>query len=73
MYFIKNKSVVLDDLQKCKAAFRNENSQSQCLKSENGGEYRSPEFVDYYWGRDPNNENGSRDTSIEWCSGGSRL
>ncbi|GKF05058.1 retrovirus-related pol polyprotein from transposon TNT 1-94 [Tanacetum coccineum] len=49
VYFLKNKSEVFNTFKKRKAAVENEtNLQVKCLKSDNGGEYSSREFIEYY-------------------------
>ncbi|GJT84568.1 putative RNA-directed DNA polymerase [Tanacetum coccineum] len=48
VYFLKNKSEVFNTFKKWKAAVENEtNLQVKCLKSDNGGEYSSREFIEY--------------------------
>ncbi|GKE14534.1 putative RNA-directed DNA polymerase, partial [Tanacetum coccineum] len=48
VYFLKNKSKVFNTFKKWKAAVENEtNLRVKCLKSDNGGEYSSQEFIKY--------------------------
>ena len=48
VYFLKNKSDVFDTFKIWKSAVENETDlKVKCLKSDNGGEYISKEFVDY--------------------------
>ncbi|GJS65089.1 putative RNA-directed DNA polymerase [Tanacetum coccineum] len=48
VYFLKNKSEVFNTFKKWKAAVENEtNLRVKCLKSDNGGEYSSREFIEY--------------------------
>ncbi|GJS63852.1 retrovirus-related pol polyprotein from transposon TNT 1-94 [Tanacetum coccineum] len=48
VYFLKNKSKVFNTFKKWKAAVENEtNHRVKCLKSDNGGEYSSREFIEY--------------------------
>ncbi|KAI3704072.1 hypothetical protein L1987_74279 [Smallanthus sonchifolius] len=48
VYFLKHKFEVFNTFMKWKAAVENETSlKVKCLKSDNGGEYISKEFVDY--------------------------
>ncbi|CAH9125759.1 unnamed protein product [Cuscuta epithymum] len=48
VYFLKNKSDVFNTFKKFKATVENEtNLKIKCLKSDNGGEYSSTEFVEY--------------------------
>nr|GFC23499.1 retrovirus-related Pol polyprotein from transposon TNT 1-94 [Tanacetum cinerariifolium] len=47
VYFLKNKSEVFNTFKKWKAIVENEtNLQVKCLKSDNGGEYSSREFIE---------------------------
>ncbi|GJZ55995.1 retrovirus-related pol polyprotein from transposon TNT 1-94 [Tanacetum coccineum] len=49
VYFLKNKSEVFNTFKKWKAAVENEtNLRVKCLKSDNGGEYSSRDFIGYY-------------------------
>nr|GEY42351.1 retrovirus-related Pol polyprotein from transposon TNT 1-94 [Tanacetum cinerariifolium] len=49
VYFLKNKSEVFNTFKKWKAIMENEtNLRVKCLKSDNGGEYSSREFIEYY-------------------------
>ncbi|GJT67256.1 retrovirus-related pol polyprotein from transposon TNT 1-94 [Tanacetum coccineum] len=49
VYFLKNKSEVFNTFMKWKAAVENEtNLWVKCLKSDNGGEYSSRDFIEYY-------------------------
>ncbi|GJV76305.1 retrovirus-related pol polyprotein from transposon TNT 1-94, partial [Tanacetum coccineum] len=49
VYFLRNKSKVFNTFKKWKAAVENEtNLRVKCLKSDNGGEYSSREFIEYY-------------------------
>lgn len=48
VYFMKHKSEVFNTFKKWKAAVENETGlKIKCLKSDNGGEYSSTEFIDY--------------------------
>ncbi|GKB57971.1 retrovirus-related pol polyprotein from transposon TNT 1-94 [Tanacetum coccineum] len=48
VYFLKNKSEVFNTFKKWKAAVENEtNLRVKCLKSDNGGEYSSRDFIEY--------------------------
>ncbi|GJS14325.1 retrovirus-related pol polyprotein from transposon TNT 1-94 [Tanacetum coccineum] len=48
VYFLKNKSEVFNTFKKWKAVVENEtNLWVKCLKSDNGGEYSSREFIEY--------------------------
>ncbi|GKC95914.1 retrovirus-related pol polyprotein from transposon TNT 1-94 [Tanacetum coccineum] len=48
VYFLKNKYEVFNTFKKWKAAIENEtNLRVKCLKSDNGGEYSSREFIEY--------------------------
>ncbi|GJU84592.1 putative RNA-directed DNA polymerase [Tanacetum coccineum] len=48
VYFLKNKFEVFNTFKKWKAAMENEtNLRVKCLKSDNGGEYNSREFIEY--------------------------
>ncbi|GJX40232.1 retrovirus-related pol polyprotein from transposon TNT 1-94 [Tanacetum coccineum] len=48
VYFLKNKSEVFNTFKKWKATVENEtNLRVKCLKSDNGGEYSSREFIEY--------------------------
>ena len=49
MYFLKLKSEVFNEFNKWRAIVENEtNLKIKCFRSDNGGEYCSKEFVDYY-------------------------
>ena len=49
IYYIRNKSDVFDTFKKWKALVENETGKKlKCLKSNNGGEYFSKEFDNYY-------------------------
>jgi transposase InsO family protein len=49
VYCIRQKSDVFDTFKKWKALVENETRKSlKCLRSDNGGEYCSKEFDDYY-------------------------
>nr|GEY94716.1 hypothetical protein [Tanacetum cinerariifolium] len=49
VYFLKNKSEVFNTFKKWKVAVENEaNLRVKCLKSNNGGEYSSREFIEYW-------------------------
>ncbi|GJS98311.1 retrovirus-related pol polyprotein from transposon TNT 1-94 [Tanacetum coccineum] len=48
VYFLKNKSEVFNTFKKWKATVENEtNLRVKCLKSDNGGEYSSQDFIEY--------------------------
>lgn len=47
VYFLKNKYKVVGTFKKCRVAMEKE-TDIKCLKSNNGGEYKNKEFVDYY-------------------------
>ena len=49
VYFLKNKSDVLSTFVKWKAEVENQTgARVKCLRSDNGGEYNSKEFTNYY-------------------------